>query len=429
MQIGVLTRSKTADYVTLPCNTFRWWDAPHYRRITDFERLTIIVETTSKQRQRYLITGIISGRRDFAGTIIRYTVFGTVAEQNELTQLLTIISASLTPHGRKRLGELLDQTIGVEVETFISDIRGSSNTSDTAGILHSETAILDHLEKSVTFIVDEIARESALSNALCATPQAECETLESASTPNIIGIENSRLIPTISYHVNEQFHGGNGIIAYLNLAEENDYATLPGNCWVGILSGSDVSIKRFVSKRSLQDATTRTVPKALVVACIVVLLGCVIGISLNGRLSLRKKPHEMPSEESSLITEMEADSPGKPFNQSQTTDGAAPLPPKPMTRAGDSSKNNTGVQNSRPVEGQAPKSDTAGSRSTKLQNSERHEFPESKDNPPSSNSDVRYEKNRPQNTQSDRYGGLFHSILNGEPYEFLFRMIASPNDR
>lgn len=141
MKIGLRTRGRTTDYLTIPPADGRsqWWEQEEYSYYTQTTKPTLIIEglggPAGDTFVRFLVTGIPSVRRDKVGTKIRYSLFGEIPcgrAQNGNVDLrpLAMITRMLCDDDFSVLGGMLDEELPEDV---IEDFFGTEEIGNADG--------------------------------------------------------------------------------------------------------------------------------------------------------------------------------------------------------------------------------------------------------------------------------------------------------
>lgn len=202
--LGIVTRTKRRDYSIFPSYTSQWWHNG-YRQYTSFERPTLIVEGLGRKRSlRFFIGAIPSTRKDFAGTTIRYSIFGTIEQDDDdYEQFAKLIQRYADDPSLRYIGEQLDLAIGDDIEReYAIDIQPNN-----AFI----TAILQNIQNAwKSWLESEPGRSS----------DSE-ESKLSFNAERIVGIENENIVSEMHACIFGIYHHGNGKLLYLNLLDNS----------------------------------------------------------------------------------------------------------------------------------------------------------------------------------------------------------------
>ena len=211
--IGLITRSRTTEYVKFPNIRMSWWEVNEYRRLTRMEAPTLMLKSTTQGSIDFFLGGITSQQRaDHAGTPIRYSLFGVADTHKEIQILTSTAKALCNDSGSHELAKWLDDAVGGEVEEWMENNLGATIEAPFLANLRSRWHERD-------------GDSSSSDNSI---PFRRA----------VVGRENTEAQKLIGAFTAELSRGGQGTVLFLNLAGRDEYEAFDSEPLLGLVRGS-----------------------------------------------------------------------------------------------------------------------------------------------------------------------------------------------
>lgn len=209
---GIITRSRTTGYKSFP-PADAWWEDSSFRKLTRVEAPSFILRSKKQGEVDFFLAGFRSKRVDHVGTPIRYSLFGTASSEGDIGALLSVLSSFLGDKGKlDALGEELDNQIGGDVESWME------SRLDEEGAPPFLVELASFWEQHSTPF-----RKKGASGSLMVS----------------IGVNNPQAQHQLNFFIDELYEKGTGCIAFLNLADQTQYAKIATPPFLAFLKGND----------------------------------------------------------------------------------------------------------------------------------------------------------------------------------------------